>query len=505
MTSRPDAAVEFLRPDAALNEAAMALRQAGYDSAGLRQILGASGTDIPYTASDLVAYERRLATATGPLPTIAGLFCLGWTRPTDELVVALGMSRVDSLIASGCLIQDGQYLRATVRILPHGELLIASDRRPEPGVATDPLHVTGINGPATLLASLTVRERGGRALDLGTGNGIQALLAASHADSVVATDINPRAVEFGRFNAALNGIEGIEFRQGSWFEPVDGERFDLVVGNPPYVISPETDLVYRDSGDEPGALCGRLTRDVTDHLADGGFSTLLVSWPLSHDPWWTVPSSWPSPDSLAWLVMMRREDPLTHAAQWNLPLATDRSADELGPYREAIGRWQRYLDDRGIDAIGYGAVVQQRRSGAGRVIRADQVRAGAGSASRHIRRVFNAADILGSEPESVVADRTCKIPAEARIDGTFVPAGQGWTQGAAHLRLNEGVGIGADLDAVMTELILAVTSGATVEAAAESAAARLDLTAKDAAGLHAAGRSMVAELIALGLLELAEP
>ena len=156
---------------------------------------------------------------------------------------------------------------------------MTSDRRPQPGRLAGPLHVTGINAPATLLASLSVREPGVRALDLGTGNGIQALLAASHASSVVATDVNPRALAFGTFNAALNGIDRIEFRQGSWYEPVAGERFDLIVSNPPYVISPENDLVYRDSGDEPGALCGRLIRDAPEYLTERGTPR---SWRVGH-------------------------------------------------------------------------------------------------------------------------------------------------------------------------------------------------------------------------------
>ena len=46
----------------------------------------------------------------------------------------------------------------------------------------------------------------------------------------------------------LNGVANIEFRAGSFFEPANGEQFDLVVSNPPYVISPETELIFRDSG-----------------------------------------------------------------------------------------------------------------------------------------------------------------------------------------------------------------------------------------------------------------
>ena len=77
-------------------------------------------------------------------------------------------------------------------------------------------------------------------MDLGTGNGIQALLLSDHAEQVVAVDVNDHALELARFNAILNGRDDrIEFRHGSFLEPVAGERFDLVVSNPPYVLSPE--------------------------------------------------------------------------------------------------------------------------------------------------------------------------------------------------------------------------------------------------------------------------
>ena len=86
--------------------------------------------------------------------------------------------------------------------------------------------VPGIQSPSVTLAKLAVRRRIRRALDLGTGCGIQALLAAKHAEHVVATDVNPRALSFAAFNARLNGVENIEFRLGNSFEPVAGERFD---------------------------------------------------------------------------------------------------------------------------------------------------------------------------------------------------------------------------------------------------------------------------------------
>src|SRR5690606_16888635 len=89
-------------------------------------------------------------------------------------------------------------------------------------------------------------------LDLGTGCGIQAMHARRFARRVVATDISERALRYARLNAGLNGLDGIEFRLGSLYEPVAGERFDRIVTNPPFVITPRTPEVpayeYRDGG-----------------------------------------------------------------------------------------------------------------------------------------------------------------------------------------------------------------------------------------------------------------
>ena len=116
---------------------------------------------------------------------------------------------------------------------PPGDQVAGRGRRP------------GLSGRGHL-ASLTRAPTAGRALDVGTGCGIQALPAAEHADRVVATDVNPRALELPR-SARHSAASITSRREGSWFDPVAGEEFDLVVCNPPYVISPENDLVYRDA------------------------------------------------------------------------------------------------------------------------------------------------------------------------------------------------------------------------------------------------------------------
>ena len=123
--------------------------------------------------------------------------------------------------------------------------------------------------PARLLARLTVRAAAGRVLDLGCGGGVQALLAARHAESVVGVDLNPRALAFARFNARLNRVHNVEWREGDLFAPVAGERFDLVVSNPPYVVSPESWLLFRDGGGAGDGICARIVGGLGSHLAEG--------------------------------------------------------------------------------------------------------------------------------------------------------------------------------------------------------------------------------------------
>ena len=117
---------------------------------------------------------------------------------------------------------------------------------------------------------------GSRVLDIGTGTGVLAIAAASSAERVVAVDSNPAAVECARINAESNSVDDrLEIRLGDLFEPVTGERFDLILCNPPYLAGePATDLEHALLvGDFPD----RFARNLPDHLADGGHALVILS------------------------------------------------------------------------------------------------------------------------------------------------------------------------------------------------------------------------------------
>ena len=206
----------------------------------------------------------------------------------DEIEAGLGASLHDE----GVLEHVPAGVRATVRISRWQGLLIAHDPPPGDRIPSD---IILRPSPTTrTVAALTVRRSCRRALDVGTGCGALALLAAAHVDEVVATDVNARALWFTDLNARLNGIENVRCIEGDLFEPVSGELFDLVMGNLPFVLSPHTEYLFRDGKRaEGGDISERAIAAAADVLARDGFATFLVNWLVTDlDRRDAVPLSW---------------------------------------------------------------------------------------------------------------------------------------------------------------------------------------------------------------------
>lgn len=125
-----------------------------------------------------------------------------------------------------------------------------------------------------------------RIADLGTGSGAIALALALERPraQVVATDASAAALAVAQRNAVALGAGNVSFRQGSWFEPLAGERFDLVASNPPYVAQGDPHLSRGDLRFEPAAALSSgadglgdlrtIVRDAPGHLLPGGWLLL---------------------------------------------------------------------------------------------------------------------------------------------------------------------------------------------------------------------------------------
>lgn len=113
-------------------------------------------------------------------------------------------------------------------------------------------------------------------LDMGTGSGVGAIFAAQWAQRVVAVDVNPEAVRCARLNVLLHRLDDrVEVRQGNLFAPVAGERFDVVLFNPPFFRGTPRDLL--DHAWRSGDVVERFAAALADHLKPNGRAFVLLS------------------------------------------------------------------------------------------------------------------------------------------------------------------------------------------------------------------------------------
>jgi SAM-dependent methyltransferase len=341
-----------------------ALRRISYGEDAIDKLLG---EDAWATAlEDVPVHDRRLPQS--PLGTAIRLFFLELPVSLDDAKQALGGSGIEALERTG-LAEIGRDVSPRARIAPVDMLLLASDRL-STNPADDPANYVSTYTPTARLCDLlTPRPRVERALDVGTGNGVHALLAAAHSRRVVATDVNPRALAFTELNAALSGLQNVECRRGSLYEPVAGERFDLITCNAPFVVSPERRWAYRDGWLDGDELSERMVRETAAHLADGGFATLVVSW-LAQDagaPDERVVGWVEGSGCDAWILPIAEATPLEHAERRNAHLAGDPAA-----YGAALDGWMSYLEELDARVVTEGAVILHRRPG-GNTTRIDEV------------------------------------------------------------------------------------------------------------------------------------
>lgn len=424
-----------------------------------------------------------------PLAALVQLFVLGLAVESGRAERALAPVELRELERAQLIEADAAGVRAAVKLVPHGDLLIASDPDHAQGVDRD--WVAGIHPPSVTLARLTIRRSGERVLDMGTGNGVQALLASKHAAHVVATDVNARALGYVELNARLNGVDKVELREGSFFEPVAGERFDLVVTNPPYVISPESVYAYRDSGLPGDEVSRSVVAAAPEHLAEGGFAHVLVSWAHEPEDWRSPVLEWVRGSGCdAWVLHFDTDDPISHAAAWLKPLAlTDAPAFEA-----AFSRWLEYLGGQAITAIAYGAVVLRRREGGENWIRAEDASLAKGEAGRHLQRLFANGDLLAADG---LMDARLTLVEGNEVRQTLSLAAGAPTLERSTVTLREGIGFELGLDEHTLQLLLELDGVRTLR---EAVAARAAVLSVDEGRYVEAALPVVRRLLELGFL-----
>ncbi len=473
------------------------LDRAPFTAEAIREALGTE-EDVLSRAREIPVHLRRLRTR-GTFGALVQLFVLNEPAPLELTREALAPLGLDACARMGLLRVQGDLVHALVRLVPHDELIIASDLRLGAGQESPHDHVPGVHRPSVTLACLTVRAPVERGLDLGTGNGVEAIIMARHARHVLGSDVNARAIEYARFNGLLNRTPGIDWRVGSWFEPMKDETFDVIACNPPYVISPASQYIYRDSGMQGDSVSEQVVREIAAHLADGGYGTVTVSWAAeSHDTDALPVRRWVADTGCdAWILHYRTEDPLSTAKNWN-----QQDAVDMDEYGKVLDEWLAYYERLGIEAIAYGAVVLRRRGGAKNWVRVDPLPAGRlEPASDHIRRVFAAHDHLQTlADDSALLDERFRVPDTVRIART---AGMAGPVGEPQLSLNEGLGFQAEIDENIVRILQRLGSGRLRDALGAAATAG-GIAGADRSKFMTAGATLARRLYGMGFLERAE-
>lgn len=331
--------------------------------------------------------------------------------PAQGSVSASSLGRT---LAPDCVSSPSLHRAAAADARRRDDVLIASDWGELAGAIPGPDHVMPVGGATRTLAALAAYGADERVLDVGTGCGYHAILAALCGARVTATDVSARALGYARFNAALAGAE-IDLRRGSLLEPVRGprsapadaldsldsssaarERYDVVVSNPPFVITPEAARAdgvrtYRDGGREGDSLLAELVGELGDVLAPGGRAWMLGNWeikvsdaardrpfgsasdllcdaasdrPFDAVPDWARgPAAWIRDDLDAWVIQREVLAPPDYAEMW---LRDGGQTPRDRGYEKAYAAWLDDFARRGVVGVGMGYIslrAPERESG----------------------------------------------------------------------------------------------------------------------------------------------
>jgi methylase of polypeptide subunit release factors len=370
------------------------LRAISYTVDGVAALLGeqasaALGRDQVVPA--LLATERLTDShdpAVRALAVVVRLWLLAVPQSVADVDSALPGIGTQGLVDLGLAFVDAGVVRVVVDLRPYGwdanadgtggaELWVASDlaAHQQPGVLRHD-HVLGIGRASTTLVQTTFRQHTKRALDLGTGCGIQTFHLLHHCEHVTATDISARALAFTRFNLLLNAAEleldpedlesRVSLRLGSLLDPVAGEQFGLVVSNPPFVITPRRggesssdQFTYRDGGLPGDGIVAALVQSIAGVLEPGGTAQMLGNWEVTAGTdWKDRPKDWLKDSGLdVWFIQREQVDPEQYAETWLQDASQNRDREQ---YKDS---YAAYLDDfasRNVEGVGFGMILLRR-------------------------------------------------------------------------------------------------------------------------------------------------
>lgn len=436
--------------------------EAGYTEPHVRKHLGAAELPSPRLRNMPRLLDRTSEPST--LNALLRWFWLAVPQNATEAARVVSGDILQLLLQAGLLVAAGDSLHPAAMLLPTDKFLVAADH-PSAIERKQGEMVLWPNPTSKFLARFAIRRHSRTTLDLGTGSGILSLWAAEYSDTVVATDLNERAVNCARFNARLNGIENIEVLAGDLFSPVDGKRFDLILSNPPFFITPQADYMFCDNPLELDDLCRKLVRQAPAYLNEGGYLEMLCEWAqVKGQSWEERLAEWFEGTGCdAWVLKGLTQDPEEYAQHRISETSQDTSQDAVN--------YQGYMDyyrRRGVEVIHDGLIVMRRREGKN-FIRLEEVPSKAsGTLGDLILGTFAAHDLLREhESGADLLGLRLRLSENARLEQIARPGPKGWAAESLVLRLVSGFPFHIDTQPLVAEFLVMCDGERTVREAIE--------------------------------------
>lgn len=312
------------------------------------------------TRNSTTPAARALVGRTDPLAGAIRLWLLQQQVPAEQL----SPLPLETLAEAGIVSVDGPTVRALVDLRPYGSPddgasgWTVSDLTPGLDrviTKTRSDYVLGVSPASVSLTQMAVPTHVGSALDMGCGCGVQSLHLSRHADHVVATDINPRALQMAELTCRLSHAD-VDIREGSLYDPAGDDTFDLIVTNPPYVMAPPSPegqrLVYREGGFSGDGLVEAVVRGAPARLNDGGMLQVLANWAhIGDQPWSERLATWVEGTGCdLWAVEREHLDVCEYIETW----LTDAGLDGSPQWRPRYDEWLSYFDTLDVTGVSLG-------------------------------------------------------------------------------------------------------------------------------------------------------
>jgi predicted RNA methylase len=466
--------------------------ESGYTESNLRKHLGAAELPSPQLRNRARLSDRTSAAT--PLDTLLRWFWLGNTQNRGESAAQIPGEILALLLESGLLVDDAGLLRPCAMLLHIEGFLVASDH-PVAILNKQAEMVLWPNPTSKFLARFAVARHSRATLDLGTGSGILSLGASRFSDTVVATDLNTRAVECTRFNARLNAIENVEVLAGDCFAPVSERKFDLILSNPPFFITPQTDYMFCDNPMDLDGLCRRLVKEGPTYLNEGGYMQMLCEWAqIKGQPWEERLAEWLQDTGCdAWVMKGLSQDPEEYAQHRIRETSQDSSQDDAH-YAEYMSYYRR----RGVESIHGGVLVMRRRSGQNFVRIETVPPTPSGDLGEMVLSTFAAHDLLReNDTDQKLLGLSPRLADHVRLEQICTAADAQWRAESLNLRLTSGFAFHVALQPLVAEFLVTCDGTRTAANAIHEFAARANVPLEKA---QTECLSMIRNLIERGFM-----